>query len=250
MLAPTSVSCRISRVMRRIPATAKPIPNTTSGITGIENPLQVALLQTLQIGGATLHNVVVLVLDDANLNVGIGKQAYQIAGIIGFPVFRAFGRITFLRRGGFEAGDTAGRSAAGAQMYMMLLTPVIECGVEGKNLPFTIDTGASETNLTARYYDRFRSEARTWKKGTNKGFGAGGVVKRTIYLQPQLNLAIGDKTTTIKRVPIFTSRIGTYIDDMYGNLGQDAVANFESFTLDFSAMTFSLGEPRPPSAGH
>lgn len=222
---------------------------TTSGITGIENPLQVALLPTLQMGGATLHNVVVLVLDDANLNVGMGKQAYQIDGIVGFPVFQAFGTITFLHRGGFEAGDTARRSEAGAQMYMMLLTPVIECGVEGKNLPFTIDTGASETNLTARYYDRFRSEAGTWKKGTNKSFGAGGIVKRIIYLQPQLNLAIGDRTTAIHRVPILTSRMGTYIDDMYGNLGQDAVANFESFTLDFSAMTFSLGEPLSPPAG-
>jgi hypothetical protein len=27
------------------------------------------------------------------------------------------------------------------------------------------------------------------------------------------------------------------------NLGQDLVAGFESFTLDFSKMTFSLGAP-------
>jgi hypothetical protein len=31
------------------------------------------------------------------------------------------------------------------------------------------------------------------------------------------------------------------IDELYGNLGQDLVAGFESFTLDFSRMTFSLG---------
>jgi hypothetical protein len=33
------------------------------------------------------------------------------------------------------------------------------------------------------------------------------------------------------------------IDELYGNLGQDLVASFESFTLDFSKMTFSLGTP-------
>ena len=55
-----------------------PLPGfaqTTSGITGIENPLQVAVLPTLDMGGAELHNVVVLVLDDTNLKVSLGKDA-------------------------------------------------------------------------------------------------------------------------------------------------------------------------------
>jgi hypothetical protein len=37
--------------------------------------------------------------------------------------------------------------------------------------------------------------------------------------------------------------MGAGIDEFYGNLGQDFVAGFESFTLDFSQMTFSLGAP-------
>lgn len=40
-----------------------------SGLTGIENPLQVAIVLTLQIGGATLRSVVVLILDDDNLKL-------------------------------------------------------------------------------------------------------------------------------------------------------------------------------------
>ena len=35
------------------------------------------------------------------------------------------------------------------------------------------------------------------------------------------------------------------IDVLFGNIGQDFVANFESFTLDFVNMTFSLGFPLP-----
>jgi predicted aspartyl protease len=219
------------------------VAQTMAGVTGIENPLHVALLPTLKMGGATLRNVVVLVLDDANLKVGPGKQAYQIDGIIGYPVFQALGNITFLHGGGFEAGDKNRSSMAGTRMYMKLLTPVIECVVEGKNLPFSFDTGASGTNLSARYYERFRSESGTWKKGKNKSAGAGGVVTRKVYLQRRVNLGIGDKTATLKMVPIFLSTMGSGIDDFYGNLGQDVVAGFESFTLDFAAMTFSLGEP-------
>ncbi len=92
------------------------VARTQGGLTGIENPLRVSMLPTLQIGGATLHNVVVLVLDDANLNISLGKQAYQISGIIGFPVFQALATITFLHNDEFEAGEAVGVSGAGARM--------------------------------------------------------------------------------------------------------------------------------------
>jgi len=130
------------------------------------------------------------------VKINLGKQTYQINGIIGYPVFQALGTVTFLHSGEFEAGDKTRSNRDGTRMYMKLLTPVIDCGVEGKNLPFTFDAGASGTNLSVRYYDQFHSAARTWKKGHTKSFGAGGMVKRTIYFQPQLNLDIGDKTAT------------------------------------------------------
>jgi predicted aspartyl protease len=219
---------------------------TTGGLTGIENPLRVALLPTLQMGGATLHNVVVMVLNDANLNINLGKSTYQINGIIGYPVFQALGTITFLRDGEFEAGDKSRATGVGARMFMDGLTPIIECNVEGKDLPFGFDTGASDTDLLVRYYQRFRSESNTWKKSKNKTAGAGGIVKRKIYIQPQVRLGIGDKTVSLKNVPVYTSATGSNNAEVYGNLGQDVVADFESFTLNFSTMTFSLGVPVAP----
>jgi predicted aspartyl protease len=224
----------------------KPLPGfgqTMGGITGIENPLQTAVLPTLQMGGATLRNVVVLILDDTNLKIGMGKQTYQISAIVGYPVFQSLGVITFLRDGWFEAGDAVRRSATGTRMYMKLLMPVIECGVEGKGLPFSFDTGASGTNLSIRYFDRFRRGVGSWKMGENKSYGAGGLRRRAVYLQPKLNLAVGDKTANLTNVPIFTTMMGSDIDELYGNLGQDMVAQFESFTMDFSKMIFTLGAP-------
>jgi hypothetical protein len=223
------------------------IAEAQAGITGVENPLHVALLSTLEIGGATLHNVVVMVLEDANLNISLGKSAYQIHGIIGYPVFQALGAIRFAQDGEFEAGDKARATGTGARMYMDHLSPIIECKVEGSSLPFNFDTGASETELFVRYYQRFRSESGTWKRGKTKTAGAGGVVKQKIYVQPQLNLDIGDKIVILKRVAIQTSRTGSENEFLYGNLGQDIVVNFESFTLDFSAMKFTLGAPRSPT---
>lgn len=219
---------------------------TQAGLTGIENQLRIALLPTLEMGGTTLHNVVVMVLEDANLNIALGKQSYQINGIIGYPVFQALGRVTFLHNGELEAGGESQTAGKGARMFMKELTPIIQCEVEGKELPFGLDTGASDTDLFVRYLERFHSESRTWKKGKETSAGAGGTVKQKIYIQPEVKIGIGDKVVTLKKIAIYRTGTGTDREYLYGNLGQDVVANFESFTLDFSAMTFSLGEPLPP----
>jgi hypothetical protein len=44
-------------------------------------------------------------------------------------------------------------------------------------------------------------------------------------------------------VSIFPEKMGSDLDELYENLGQDMVARFESFTLDFSRLTLSLGQP-------
>jgi predicted aspartyl protease len=216
---------------------------TRGGVTGIENPLSLAVLGDLPIGGATLHNVVVLVLDDANLNIQYSaNDKYQINGIIGYPVFQALGAIKFLHDGGFIAGKAARTAAPGARMYMKELKPVIECTIAGKKLPFTFDTGASSSDLSVRYYNLFRSSSVGWKQSADKVSGAGGVVSRTIYVQPKLLLGVGDRTVTLTDVSISPSLTGAPNDELFGNLGQDAAAKFDSFTLDFVKMTFTLGE--------
>jgi len=216
---------------------------TQAGLTGIENPLRIALLPTLELGGATLHNVVVMVMEDTNLNINLGKTSYQINGIIGYPVFQALEKITFLHDGEFRAGDAVPAASHGARMFVKGLTPIVQCEVEGKMLPFGFDTGASRTNLLERYARTFRAQAKSWKKTQSKLAGAGGAVKRKVYIQPEVKLGIGDKVVTLNKITIYRSSTQSDLDELYGNLGQDIVAGFQSFTLNFSAMTFQLGEP-------
>ncbi len=152
------------------------VGQTQAGLTGIENPIRIAMLPTLNLGGATLHNVVLMVLDDANLKVGFGKHSYQINAILGYPVFQSLGTITFLHIGEFIAGDAQFQHQSGSHMYLKGLTPVIECRVDDVNIPFSFDTGASGSVFFARYYDRFHTNSRTWIKAENKSSGAGGLV--------------------------------------------------------------------------
>ena len=123
------------------------VAHTSGGVTGIENELHVALLPNLPLGSVTAHNVVLMVLDDANLTIPNGNGgSYRIAGIIGFPVLRALGRITFHDDGTFDATVDGGSASAGSALELHMLNPVIEATVEGEPLPFPLDTAASGTN--------------------------------------------------------------------------------------------------------
>lgn len=130
-------------------------------------------------------------------------------------------------------------------MYMMGASPILMCKVDEDMLPFGLDTGAMGTNLYVAYYNRFRSRAKGWKQAHNVSFGAGGAVERKIYLQPDLRLGIGTRLVVLHNIPIYMVGTGSDTSYSYGNLGQDVVTGYESFTVDFTRLRFKLGAPLP-----
>jgi predicted aspartyl protease len=219
------------------------VASVGSGLTGREASIRAAVLPTMQVGGAALTNVVLLVIDDENLRIGSGPEAYQIDAILGYPILKALGVVTFTRDE-FLAGDAGEPSSRGVRMYMRGLTPAIECEVEGRPLLFTFDTGASSTDLSVRYYELFHQQAASWKKHTFESGGAGGSIQQDAYIQSRVVMKVGTSAVTLKDVSILPVRTNAGIDLLFGNLGQDFVDSFDSFSLNFSAMTFSLGAPR------
>lgn len=214
-----------------------------SGLTGRRSDVRAAVLTTMHVGGAVLTNVVLLVVDDANLRIGTGPGAYQIHAILGYPVLKALGVVTFTRDQ-FLAAESSAADARDVPMYMRGLTPAIEGEVAGRPLLFTLDTGASSTDLSVRYYELFRAQAGSWKSRNVESAGAGGSVRRDIHIQPTLVMAVGRSTVVLKDVSILPMRVNAGMDVLFGNLGQDFFANFESFSLNFPAMTFRPGAPR------
>jgi predicted aspartyl protease len=219
------------------------VASVGSGVTGRKSSLRAAMLPTMQVGGAALTNVVLLVLDDENLRMGTGPDAYQIDAILGYPILKALGVVTFTRDE-FLAGEAAEADGRGVRMYMRGLTPAIECDVEGLPLLFTLDTGASSTDLSVRYYELFRTQADSWKTQSVEAAGAGGSSKHDVYIQPRLVLKSGTSTVTLNDVSVLPVHMNAGIDVLFGNLGQDFVDSFETFSLNFSTQTFSLGAPR------
>jgi Aspartyl protease len=217
----------------------------TQGITGAENKLRTAILPELVVGGATLKNVVLLVLDDKSLNVPTGKTShYQIQAILGYPVMQALGRITFTANGHFLGGPGSPSGENGAKLYMNELTPLLLCRVENREVLFSFDTGANGSVFSNRYHQDFPAEFNTLKKKLFMMGGAGGLKKVQAYYLPLVELGVGATQAVLHNVPVVPV-MDTDLDRLYGNLGRDLVDPYSSFTIDFTNMRFLIGEKRP-----
>jgi predicted aspartyl protease len=160
--------------VRVFPGTAQ-----TKGSSGTENILHVGLIPEIEIGGAVLNNVVALIIPDENLKLPTGPgKTYQINAIIGYPVFQSLGKVTFARTGRFLAGGSAISTGTYSRIFMYKLTPLIECGVHGKERLFAFDTGANGSAFFCPYYREFTEYFGGMKLGRNRTAGAGGQSER------------------------------------------------------------------------
>ncbi len=234
---------------RRLGAKLLPGEAQTQGITGAENKLRAAILPELKVGGATVHNVVLVVLEDSSFNVPAGKdKRYQINAVLGYPVLQALQRVTFASDGHFLAGPGSPGGDSGAPMFMNLLMPLLECRVEGRPVLFSFDSGANQSFFSVRYYREFASQFKGLTKKRHGMGGAGGVRFVDAYFLPHPQLGIGAATVTLKNVPVLPA-LGTYADKLFGNLGRDVTDPYSSFTIDFASMRFQLGN-KLPAAGY
>lgn len=218
------------------------IAHTAGGVTGIENSIRVAILPELPLGAATAQNVPLLVLDDANLTISLGKdEPYRISGIVGLPVLRALGCITFHQNGGFEANEACNVSSGNSSLEFHLLTPAVQTRVKTRPLTFTLDTGAQETTLSARFYEQFSSERYFWKRVQSTNGGAGGNTTTSAYLVPSLTFALGGRLVTVRSLTVLPKKQHSDVDSLFGNMGEDVLQSVSSFTLDFPHMQFVMG---------
>jgi hypothetical protein len=125
-------------------------------------------------------------------------------------------------------------------MFMQELTPLLNCKVEGHDLLFSFDTGASGTIFSLKFFRTFQDELKSLKKTNSAIAGAGGRRSLSSVKAPEVKIGIGDATAVLKNADVFTAPLGTDVDLLYGNMGRDVTNQFRSFTLDFKAMRFRV----------
>ena len=216
---------------------------TLGGATGTEVSLSTAIIPELTFGGAIVHNVVVLVMDDKELNINLGTQgAYQINGILGYPVLAAM-QTFIVERGEMQVGLSKSASARTTRLYVDEMTPLVAASSGSESLIFQFDTGNSGADLTARFLKRFPREFASLKSERGQFGGAGGTKTVTIYRLPELELSFGSATAKFKNITLFDGDRGELLDKLFGNLGQGLLDQFQSYTVDFTGMEITFGDP-------
>lgn len=214
---------------RRMGMKIIPAHITVGAITGKEVSAQLAVCDKLLIGRMELNHVVFLVFDDADL--AFPQIAYQINGIIGFPVIDAMKEIEITRDNYFKVPKTTSDKDITSNLALNGLTPVIF--IDDK--PFTFDTGADQTWLYQPYYlENKATIIRDYQPDSLNFGGAGGGRKISGY-KIKTQLTISGKPVLLDSVGVTTTIINEHIG-IYGNIGQDVIQQFRSMTLNFDKM--------------
>jgi predicted aspartyl protease len=220
----------------------------TMGSTGAENSLHIAVLDELHLGPATLHNVVFLVLPDANLMMPVGpKDSFALPGILGYPVFQALGSIRFTHDHRFLAGPGLQTGATSAPLYMEKLNVLVTCTINGLQREFQFDSGAQHTSFYITYYRDFPSDFAQQKLGHSQQYGAGGTSTTNVYILKDVPLHFAGQTVTLHDVAVQAAALHVLADEYEGTLGRDFFANSQDITLDFTHARAALG---PPALAH
>jgi hypothetical protein len=233
---------------RQLGLTFSPGTAHTQGATGAENPIHIAVLDTLPIGGATLHNVVVLILPDANLTIQLSKKkSYIIPAALGYPVYQALGIIRFTHDHHFQAGPNlplGNDSSNSAPIYMEKLNVLFSCRTHDHARPFLFDSGANATTFFVPYYRDFAVDLLHEKQATRHGYGAGGTSTDQVYLLDHVDLELANRIVDLQHIAVFKTPQNTLSDEYEGSLGRDLINSLDSLTLDLLHDRIYAGKPR------
>ena len=203
------------------------------GVSGVK----LAVISDLRIGGLHLQNVPFIVIADAEEPWNqLPKQRH---GIIGIPVLIAMHTLRWSPAGTFEAGfPSKAASPKNGNMLFQNSNPVIDVVADGQHLNFTLDTGATDTDLNPAFAKALPSIMKGGKPESHSIEGLGGSVASSSILLPSVTFSIGGKDVILKPAHVFTEHgNGLWAA---GNLGKDLLKQARAFSLDFGAMTLHL----------
>ena len=213
--------------------------NASAGdYNGGASPVRSGLADRIEIGGAVLRNVPVLVFPDARPpwnDMPMGRR-----GAIGLPAVLAVGGMRIMK-GQFCQLDPNPKRAPGGASNLAFdgMTPIARATYAGEPLDVVIDTGnQGGTQLWNRFSMDFPDLIAGGTKGTKKVTQIGGSTDREIVILPELQLMIGGFAGVLKPANVFASPVGDA--NMHANIGLDVLMEAHEIVFDFRTMTLTL----------
>lgn len=215
-------------------------PVKIGDVTGTEFDSRVAVADEVLIGSIRLKHVAFLVLSDKQ--PPFDQSPPGEGGLIGLPVLLALQRFTWGADKKFEIrSKSSNKTVSHADLCFDGQHPVAQVQYEGSRLAFTLDTGATNTDLYPPFAEMFPELLRTAAKtDAYKMEGAGGTKTLNAAVLPSLPLTIGGFSVVLKPAGILREFTVENSKFFHGNLGIDLLQQAHKTTFDFRAMTLTL----------
>ncbi len=201
--------------------------------TGIVVKSELAVIDSLSIGNILVLNSVFLVMDDQMLE--FPQFNFFPLGAIGFPIMEEFNEFTITKSDTLIVPLNPSKSNL-ANMRLNGLSPHVYLYNGSDTLEYAFDTGAKKTHFTKKYYEKYKSWlGQNAHPDSVTTASAGGSKSHASYVIDTCDLLIGDQKASFESIHVHTGFNVTF-EDVYGNLGQDLIKQFDKMTLNFDDM--------------
>lgn len=217
-----------------------PAPVKVGDLNGTQVNTRIAIADELSIGSVRLKHVAFLVLPDNQ--PPFNEQSSGARGLIGIPVLLAFERFAWGADKQFEIGPkSSNRSVPHTDLCFDGNHPVVQIRYDNRTLAFTLDTGASNTDLYPPFATAFPELIRSAvKTDSYKMEGVGGAKYMEAATLESLKFSIGGFPVTLKSAGVLLKPTTDPSKFFAGNLGIDLLQQAHKTTFDFKAMTLTL----------
>ncbi|SEJ19710.1 Aspartyl protease [Myroides marinus] len=200
--------------------------------TGANNEIKIAIAPKLTLGELIVENTIFLVFPDNAFTFAEGL--YIINGIIGFPVAKELGTITF-ETDKLTFSKNIPSTKEPKNLFFESLRPIVMLEYRGKNLPFNLDTGAQNSMFSKPLFDLFSKDITAKATKTTNTTSSAGAQQKTIELYQLENqtFKLNNQSLNLPKMLIDSENVDVYGAYNYGNIGQDILSQYKKVIISF-----------------
>lgn len=206
-------------------------------ISGTMTALKITQVDKLTIGRTELKHVSFVVLPHAQPpfdDIPTEQQA-----LLGIQVLWALKSIHIDKAQQIEIAGAVDPNASSSPLAFYQSQPVTQMSFEGKELTFTLDTGATQTTLNPSFAKGFPETINLGEKREHTLTGVGGSTTQHSVAIKKLCFTLAGKMTVLSPANVLLQKTTDPSEWAAGNLGYDLIRQTAPFTIDFRTMRLS-----------
>jgi len=194
-----------------------------------------AVAKELVIGNIHLKNVSFFVVPDLEPFTSLPVNQ---RGILGVPIQFAVGTWQWSKSGTIRLGEKIASRGNQPNLVFFKNKTLVSAEITGRSVFFTLDSGATNTDLNSNFVGSFGELVANAKKTTREITGIGGTSTYEAYTLSELKLSVADHLLTLRPAEGTGQRLaGIGGECCVGNFGNDLLIQAEGFSLDFDNMS-------------